>query len=68
VLGVEGVQQVIEGLRAGQVNTPVIVIGGIESADLPLLKRQGAHGVAVSSAITSKLDNLSVTIGEFLSV
>jgi thiamine-phosphate pyrophosphorylase len=68
VLGVEGVQQVIEGLRAGQVNTPVVVIGGIESADLPLLKRHGAHGVAVSSAITSKLDNLSVTIGEFLSV
>lgn len=68
VLGIDGVQSVVEGLRAVNAVTPVVVIGGVQSADLPVLKRHGAHGVAVSSAITSKLDNLSAVIGEFLSV
>ena len=67
VLGVEGVQQVIEGLRAAAAPTPVVVIGGIQGDDVAMLKRHGAHGAAVSSAITSKLDNLSAVIGEFLS-
>ena len=68
VLGVEGVQQVIEGLRTAAAPTPVVVIGGIQSADVAMLKRHGAHGVAVSSALTSKLDSLPKVLAEFLTV
>lgn len=67
VLGLEGVQSVITGLHAAGVNIPVVVIGGITSADLPLLKRHGAHGVAVSSALTARLDSLTDVASEFLS-
>jgi thiamine-phosphate pyrophosphorylase len=47
VLGLEGVGALIAQLRG----IPAWVIGGVEPADLPALRRAGAAGVAVASGL-----------------
>jgi thiamine-phosphate pyrophosphorylase len=47
VLGIDGVARLVADLRG----IPAWVIGGVGPGDLPALRRAGAAGVAVSSAI-----------------
>jgi thiamine-phosphate pyrophosphorylase len=47
VLGLEGVGRLVDELRG----IPAWVIGGVEPEDLPAVQKEGAAGVAVSSAI-----------------
>jgi len=47
VLGLEGIRPILEALEG----LPAWVIGGVEAADLPGVRKLGASGVAVSSAL-----------------
>lgn len=54
IIGLEGLQQLLEQLRHTDpdIQNRVIVIGGITTNDVLGLMQAGAHGVAVSGAIT----------------
>ncbi|TVZ26354.1 thiamine-phosphate pyrophosphorylase [Gillisia sp. Hel_I_86] len=53
VLGVEGYRELLEKLAKNGSLVPVIAIGGITPADIPLLAQCGVHGVAISGWLTS---------------
>lgn len=56
VIGLQGYIDLMEQSQKSGVHLPVIAIGGIEIADIPLLMGTGIHGVAVSGALTNKAD------------
>lgn len=56
VLGLLGVQAIMDQLREKNINVPVIVIGGVAPSDKGVLHEFGVHGIAVSSAIASAGD------------
>jgi thiamine-phosphate pyrophosphorylase len=56
VLGLQGYVDILEACRAGNINLPVIAIGGITPADITGLRATGVHGVAVSSSILQAAD------------
>jgi thiamine-phosphate diphosphorylase len=51
VLGLEGYQAVMAGLKAEGVVIPVVAIGGIDAADVWPLLEAGLHGVAFSGML-----------------
>lgn len=56
VIGLQGYLSLMGETRKAGITLPVIAIGGIESADIPLLMSTGIHGVAISGALTSHPD------------
>jgi thiamine-phosphate pyrophosphorylase len=56
VLGVEGYKNVLNVLQAEGVNIPVIAIGGIDVADIPVIMSAGVYGIAMSGTITNAAD------------
>ena len=59
VLGSEGVKGICQGLRDSGVATPVIVVGGVTPTDISAIRAAGAHGVAVSGAISAAQDKMA---------
>lgn len=61
ILGIEGYRHIMQqAAEAALTVPPVIAIGGIVAADIPLLLQAGIHGVAVSGAITAAPDPAAV--------
>jgi thiamine-phosphate pyrophosphorylase len=56
VIGLQGYIDLMQQAKQAGIHLPVIAIGGIEIADVPLLIHSGIHGVAVSGALTNKAD------------
>jgi thiamine-phosphate pyrophosphorylase len=56
VLGLEGYVSIVEQAQQAGIHLPIIAIGGIETADVPLIVQTGLHGVAISGAITHAAD------------
>lgn len=56
VIGLNGYVTLMEQAKKAGIALPVIAIGGIEAADIPLLMQTGVHGVAVSGALTNQPD------------
>ncbi|OCX50686.1 thiamine-phosphate diphosphorylase [Mucilaginibacter sp. PPCGB 2223] len=56
ILGIEGYRGIMNKMRLANINIPVIAIGGIVPADIPLIMQTGVHGVALSGAITYAAD------------
>ena len=55
ILGAEGYREIIAELeRTGAPYPPIYAIGGIQLADLPLLRSLGLYGVAISGLITEQ--------------
>ncbi|UWX60142.1 thiamine phosphate synthase [Chryseobacterium oranimense] len=55
ILGFEGYQDIIEGLKAQSIDIPKIyAIGGVVLQDMELLQQIGIYGAAVSGEITSR--------------
>lgn len=52
ILGFEGYAEIIEKMKQHKLHIPLIVIGGVDKADISRLKEIGIHGVAISGAIT----------------
>ena len=53
ILGIEGFNIIINALRQQNKTIPLYAIGGIELADVRLIKAAGVHGIAVSGLITN---------------
>jgi thiamine-phosphate pyrophosphorylase len=56
VIGLEGYVKLMAQMKAAGISIPIVAIGGIEAADIPLLLQAGLHGVAVSGALTNRED------------
>jgi thiamine-phosphate pyrophosphorylase len=67
VLGIEGIERVVELCKARGINIPMIAIGGITKADVPEILSSGVHGIAISSAISCAVDPEAET-KEFLNL
>ena len=55
-LGIDGYFGILQAMREDRINIPVIAIGGITLEDVDELMTIGAHGVAVSGAISKAKD------------
>ncbi|RDV16985.1 thiamine phosphate synthase [Pontibacter diazotrophicus] len=64
ILGLEGYTDLLQQCRQAGISIPIIAIGGITAADMPLLLQTGIHGIAVSSAITLAPDR-AAAMAEF---
>lgn len=51
LLGIEGYRRIVGQINQIGIRLPIIAIGGIQAADVPLLLQAGVWGVAVSGAI-----------------
>lgn len=64
VIGLQGYIDLMDQAIQAGIKLPVIAIGGIEKADIPLLMETGIYGVAISGALTNQgntkivLDNI----------
>jgi thiamine-phosphate pyrophosphorylase len=56
ILGLEGFQRIMNEVRTAGIQLPIVAIGGILPDDVPGLRDAGIHGVAVSGAILTALD------------
>ena len=59
ILGLEGYQRIMDQVKQAGIQLPIIAIGGILSGYVPGLRDAGIHGVAVSGAILTALDQRS---------
>ena len=53
VLGLEGYSDILKRLTQGQIDIPVIAIGGIVMDDIKDLRSTGVHGIAVSGWLSA---------------
>ncbi len=66
ILGMEGYQNIFQQIAKDNLAIPpIIAIGGIEVADIPLLLHAGLYGVAISGAI-SHADDVTKAAASFL--
>lgn len=56
VLGLEGYKQIIKEMRKLRINVPLVAVGGITAADIPLILQTGVEGIALSGAILNAPD------------
>jgi len=56
ILGFAGYTRIMQELIKRGIQIPIIAIGGIELADIPLLLNTGIHGIALSNAILGSRD------------
>lgn len=56
IIGLEGYEAIMKQVSISGITTPIIAIGGIELADIPLIMNTGVHGVALSGALTNAMD------------
>ncbi|MCZ4696222.1 thiamine phosphate synthase [Ancylomarina euxinus] len=65
VLGLEGYKEILQACQNGNINTPIVAIGGIEVEDTTKLMEIGLNGIALSSSVTSA-KNISNTTRNYL--
>lgn len=51
ILGTEGYRHIIQRMKDSNIHIPIVAIGGITSADIPLVMHTGVTGIALSGAI-----------------
>lgn len=60
LLGLDGYREIIQGLKANEIDIPVIAIGGIEVADVNQIIGTGVYGIAVSGLISLAEDKYEI--------
>lgn len=60
IVGLEGYQKLMEKVRQAGISTPIIAIGGIETADIPAILETGIYGIAISAALTNQTQTAAV--------
>ncbi|MBO5017993.1 MAG: thiamine phosphate synthase [Alistipes sp.] len=66
-LGVEGYVEIISRMRAKNIAIPLVAIGGITKADIPLLVASGVNGIALSGSVL-QADNPAKEMQEIVSI
>ena len=56
VLGIEGYESIVSGMRREGIDIPIVAIGGITSADIPAIMATGVSGIALSGTVLSARD------------
>ena len=51
VLGLDGYRQIIQQMRAANINIPIVAIGGITKDDIPAILQTGITGIALSGTV-----------------
>ena len=66
-LGVEGYREIISRMRANNITIPLVAIGGITKADIPLLVASSVDGIALSSSVL-RADNPIKEVQEIVKI
>ena len=56
VLGLEGYKEIVNRMKQGGINIPVVAIGGILKEDIPQIMQTGISGIALSGAVLNAED------------
>lgn len=59
VLGLEGYKEIVNRMKQGGINIPVVAIGGILKEDIPQIMQTGISGIALSGAVLNAQDPVS---------
>ncbi|MBU2916264.1 thiamine phosphate synthase [Reichenbachiella agariperforans] len=62
-LGIKGISAILNNMIIGDIQVPIIAIGGIQTEDIFDLQLSGCHGVAVASLINLS-DNKKETVND----
>lgn len=61
ILGLEGYKEIIQKMKAENINIPIVAIGGITKEDIPDIMKTGVNGIALSGCILNAKDPASET-------
>lgn len=61
ILGIEGYERIVGGMRSQGIDIPVVAIGGITTTDIPAILQTGVQGIAISGTILRAEDPVSMT-------
>ena len=61
ILGLEGYREIIQKMKAENINIPIVAIGGITKEDIPEIMKTGVNGIALSGSILNAKDPAAET-------
>ena len=61
ILGLEGYREIIQKMKAENIDIPIVAIGGITKEDIPDIMKTGVNGIALSGSILNAKDPASET-------
>ena len=61
ILGLEGYHEIIQKMKAENIDIPIVAIGGITREDIPEIMKTGVNGIALSGCILNAKDPASET-------
>ncbi len=61
ILGLEGYHEIIQKMKAENIDIPIVAIGGITKEDIPDIMKTGINGIALSGSILNAKDPASET-------
>ena len=59
ILGLEGYREIIQKMKAENIDIPIVAIGGITKEDIPDIMKTGVNGIALSGCILNAKDPAS---------
>ena len=61
ILGLEGYRNIVAGMKAENMDIPIVAIGGITIEDIPAILNTGVTGIALSGGILNAADPVEET-------
>lgn len=61
ILGLEGYHEIIQKMKAENIDIPIVAIGGITKEDIPEIMKTGVYGIALSGCILNAKNPASET-------
>ena len=61
ILGLEGYHEIIQKMKAENIDIPIVAIGGITNEDIPEIMKTGVNGIALSGCILNAKNPASET-------
>ena len=61
ILGLEGYKEIIQKMKAENIDIPIVAIGGITKEDIPDIMKTGVNGIALSGCILNAKDPAAET-------
>ena len=61
ILGLEGYHEIIQKMKAENIDIPIVAIGGITKEDIPEIMKTGVNGIALSGCILNAKDPAAET-------
>ena len=61
ILGLEGYKEIIQKMKAENIDIPIVAIGGITKEEIPEIMKTGVNGIALSGCILNAKDPAAET-------